>query len=134
MQEHGAGVTIDITGLAADRSDSNYIAGSSGDVSLNALSRTLGSNGFKHGIRVVAISPGVVETERLVTLMKTKAGKEFGDAWHWKEFVFGLPHERPATVGEVAKDAVFVVFGRASCLNGIVINVSGGHRARGGAF
>jgi hypothetical protein len=134
MRDRGAGVIINITGLAADRLDTNYIAGSSGNASLNAFSRTLGSNSFKDGIRVVAISPGAVETERLVTLMKTKAEKEFGDAARWKDFVSGLPYGRPATVEEVANVAAFVASDRASYLSGIVINVDGGHSARGGAF
>ncbi len=134
MRDRGSGTIINITGLAADRLDTNYIAGSSGNASLNAFSRTLGSNSFKDGIRVVAISPGAVETERLVTLMKTRAEKEFGDASRWKEFVSGLPYGRPATVEEVANVAVFVASDRASYLSGIVINVDGGHNARGGAF
>ena len=75
-----------------------------------------------------------METERLVTLMQTKAEKEFGDAGKWREFVSGLPYGRPATVEEVANVAVFVASDRASYLSGIVINVDGGHNARGGAF
>ncbi|MGD8476254.1 MAG: short-chain dehydrogenase/reductase [Burkholderiales bacterium] len=134
MQERGSGVIVNVTGLAADRLDTNYIAGSSGNASLNAFSRALGSNSFKDGIRVVAISPGAVETQRLVTLMKTKAEKEFGDAGRWREFVGGLPYGRPATVDEVANVAVFVASDKASYLSGIVINVDGGHSARGGAF
>ncbi|NIO39948.1 MAG: SDR family oxidoreductase [Burkholderiales bacterium] len=134
MRKKGAGVIINITGLAADRLDTNYIAGSAGNASLNAFSRALGSNSFKDGIRVLAISPGPVETERLVTLMKTKAEKEFGDAGRWREFVTGLPYGRPASVEEVANVAVFAASERAAYLSGIVINVDGGHNARGGAF
>jgi NAD(P)-dependent dehydrogenase (short-subunit alcohol dehydrogenase family) len=75
-----------------------------------------------------------VETERLVTLMKTRAEKEFGDGERWREFVSGLPLGRPATVEEVADVVVFAASVRASYLSGIVITVDGGQHARGGAF
>jgi NAD(P)-dependent dehydrogenase (short-subunit alcohol dehydrogenase family) len=101
---------------------------------LNAFSRTLGSNSFKDRIRIVPISPGAVETERLVTLMKARAEKEFGDAARSKDCVSGLPHGGPATVEEAANVAAFVVSARASCLSGNVIDIDDGYSARGGAF
>jgi 3-oxoacyl-[acyl-carrier protein] reductase len=134
MQKRGHGVIINVTGLAADRLDSGYIAGSTGNAGLNAFTRTLGSYSLEHGIRVLAISPGAVETERLVTLMRTRAADRFGDAERWREFVKGLPLGRPATVEEVANIVVFAASDRASYLSGVVITVDGGHNARGGSF
>ena len=61
MRDGGAGIIINISGSAAERLDSNYIAGLAGNASLNAFSRTLGSHSFKDGIRVVAFSPGAVK-------------------------------------------------------------------------
>jgi len=134
MQKRGQGVIINITGLAADRLDSGYIAGSTGNAGLNAFTRTLGSYSLEHGIRVLAVSPGAVETERLVTLMRNRAADKLGDAERWREFVKGLPMGRPATVDEVANVVVFVASDCASYMSGIVITVDGGHNARGGAF
>ena len=133
-RKKGGGVIVNITGLAADWLDTNYIAGSAGNASVNAFSRALGSNSFKGGIRVLAISPGAVETECLDNLKKTKEEKELGDSGRWREFVGGLPYGRPATVEEVANVAVFAGSDRASYLSGIVISVDGGQNARGGAF
>jgi NAD(P)-dependent dehydrogenase (short-subunit alcohol dehydrogenase family) len=134
MQKRGHGVIINVTGLAADRLDSGYIAGSTGNAGLNAFTRTLGSYSLEHGIRVVAVSPGAVETERLVTLMRTRAADRFGDAERWREFVQGLPLGRPATVEEVANVVVFAASDCASYMSGVVITVDGGHNARGGSF
>ena len=134
MRERGHGVIINVTGLAADRLDSGYIAGSTGNAGLNAFTRTLGSYSLEHGIRVLAVSPGAVETERLVTLMRTRAADRFGDAERWREFVKGLPLGRPATVEEVANVVVFAASNCASYMSGVVITVDGGHNARGGSF
>lgn len=134
MKPRGHGVIINVTGLAADRLDSGYIAGSTGNAGLNAFTRTLGSYSLEDGVRVLAVSPGAVETERLVTLMRSRAADRLGDAERWREFVEGLPRGRPATVDEVANVVVFAASDRASYLSGIVITVDGGHNARGGAF
>jgi|TARA_B110000483_G_scaffold131345_1_gene157188 hypothetical protein len=134
MAENNSGVIINVTGLAADRLDTNYIAGSSANASLNAFSRALGSNSFKDGIRCVAVSPGAVETDRLVTLMKTKAALELGSEARWRDLLKTLPYGRAATTAEVADVVLFLASKRASYISGIVVNVDGGHSSRGGAF
>jgi 3-oxoacyl-[acyl-carrier protein] reductase len=134
MQQRGGGVIVNVTGLAADRLDAGYIAGSTGNAALNAFTRTLGSYSLEHGIRVLAVSPGAVETERLVTLMRTRAASQFGDAERWREYVSGLPLGRPATPQEVANVVVFAASERAAYVSGIVVTVDGGHNARGGSF
>jgi NAD(P)-dependent dehydrogenase (short-subunit alcohol dehydrogenase family) len=134
MKERGRGVIINVTGLAADRLDAGYIAGSTGNAGLNAFTRTLGSYSLEDGIRVLAVSPGAVETERLVTLMRSRAADRLGDAERWREFLEGLPCGRPASVEEVANVVVFAASDRASYVSGTVITVDGGHNARGSSF
>ena len=134
MHERGSGVIVNVTGLAADRTDVNYIAGTTGNAGLNAFTRALGSYSVEHGIRVLAVSPGATETDRLVTLMKTRARSELGDESRWRELTKGLPMGRPASVEEVANVVVFAASDRASYLSGIVINVDAGHAQRGGSF
>jgi len=134
MRSRRKGVIVNVTGLAADRLDTGYIAGSTGNSALNAFTRTLGSYSLEDGIRVLAVSPGAVETERLVTLMKTRATDKLGDPERWREFVKGLPMGRPASVEEVANIVTFAASGRASYLSGTVITVDGGHNARNSAF
>ncbi len=134
MRRERKGVIVNITGLAADRLDTGYIAGSTGNSALHAFTRALGSYSLEDGIRVLAVSPGAVETGRLVTLMKTRAADKFGDPERWREFVKGLPMGRPASVEEIADVVVFAASGRASYLSGTVITVDGGHNARNSAF
>lgn len=134
MRQRGSGVIVNVTGLAADRTDVNYIAGTTGNAGLNAFTKALGSYALEDGIRVLAVSPGATETDRLVGLMKTRAKAQFGDESRWRELTSGLPMGRAASVEEVADVVVFAASERASYLSGIVINVDGGHGQRGGSF
>ena len=92
MKARGHGVIVNVTGLAADRPDFNYIAGTAGNASLNAFTRALGSYALEDGIRVVAVSPGAVATDRLIGLMRTRAEAETGDPRALAEHALGPAH------------------------------------------
>ncbi len=134
MKSKNGGVICNVTGLAADRTDFSYIAGTAGNASLNAFTKALGSYSLEDGIRVFAVSPGPVETERLVTLMKTRAKAETGSEDNWQSYLGGMPLGRAARVAEVADVVTFLVSDRASYISGTVLNVDGGHGSRGGSF
>ena len=134
MAERGHGVIINVTGLAADRTDADYIAGTTGNAGLNAFTRTLGSRSLRDGIRVLSVSPGAVATERLIGLMRTKAEAEFGDGEKWGDYLANLPLKRAAHVEEVADMVTFLASERASYISGIVVTVDGGHGANNGSF
>lgn len=134
MKSRGHGTIVNVTGLAADRTDANYIAGTAGNASLNAFTRALGGKSLNDGVRVVSVSPGPVETERLVGLMRTRAEAEHGDPDRWQSYLSNLPLGRAATVQEVADVVVFMASERANFVNGSVVTVDGGHGANQGSF
>ena len=134
MRTRGHGVIVNVTGLAADRTDANYIAGTTGNAGLNAFTRAVGGKSLNDGIRVLAVSPGAVETERLVDLMRTRATSEFGDPEQWRRYLNNLPQGRAASVAEVADVVVFACSARAGFVSGTVISVDGGHGSNHGSF
>ncbi len=71
MKARGGGVIINDIGAAGERFDADYIAGSAGNAALMAFTRALGGKSLDDKIRVVGINPGPVETDRIVSLMKT---------------------------------------------------------------
>ena len=79
MKARGAGVIINVIGAAGEQFPTNYIAGAAGNASLMAFTRALGKGAPKDGLRVVAINPGPVETDRLVMLRRAEAQEKFGD-------------------------------------------------------
>ena len=134
MRERGRGVIVNVIGLAGEKYDSGYIAGTTGNASLMAFTRGIGSTSIDHGVRILGVNPGAVATDRIRTLLTTRAESEFGDGSRWQEFFSKLPLGRAASVEEVANVVVFLASERASYLSGIVVTIDGGQAARGGSF
>jgi NAD(P)-dependent dehydrogenase (short-subunit alcohol dehydrogenase family) len=132
MKARRAGVIVNIIGLAAERPSANNIAGSTGNASLVGFTRALGGFSLDDGIRVVGVNPGLVETDRMVTLMKTRAEQAFGDGGRWRELMtqLNLPLGRPARPDEVADVVVFLASPRAGYVSGTVITIDGGAGVR----
>ena len=134
MRTRGNGVICNVTGLAADKPDFNYVAGTTGNAGLNAFTRAIGGVSLEFGVRVFAVSPGPVQTERLIGLLKARAKQDTGSEETWQSYMGGMPMQRAATVPEVADTVAFLVSDRASYISGTVLTIDGGHGSRGGSF
>jgi NAD(P)-dependent dehydrogenase (short-subunit alcohol dehydrogenase family) len=130
MEKRGHGAIVNVIGLAGEKPDSGYVAGSAGNASLMAFTRAVGSASIDKGVRVLAVNPGPVQTDRIVTLMKTRAERELGHAGRWQEFMAKLPLGRAASAQEVADVVVFLASDRASYVSGTVVTIDGGIGAR----
>jgi len=128
MQARKRGVILNIIGLGGETMNFSYAAGAAGNAALMALTQALGSRSADHGIRVVGINPGLVETDRMEFLLRTRAEKELGDANKWRDLIakLDLPFGRAASAEEVANVAVFLASDRASYVSGSVVRVDGG--------
>jgi NAD(P)-dependent dehydrogenase (short-subunit alcohol dehydrogenase family) len=133
MKARGRGVIVNVIGTTAERLDSGYIAGSSGNAALVAFTRALGSTSDAAGVRVVGVSPGPVHSDRLEGLVKRRAKLRFGDESRWREIFANMPFGRPGQPEEVAAAVVFLASDRSSYTTGCVLTIDGGLAARGPA-
>jgi NAD(P)-dependent dehydrogenase (short-subunit alcohol dehydrogenase family) len=124
------GVIVNVVGVAGERPNANYIAGSMGNAALMAMSRALGAESVDHGVRVIAINPGAIETDRQVVRWKARAKKELGDENRWRELTKGFPFGRLGTVDEIANMIAFLCSDRSGYTTGTVITIDGGASAR----
>jgi NAD(P)-dependent dehydrogenase (short-subunit alcohol dehydrogenase family) len=134
MRERGYGTIVNVVGLAGEKFDAGYVAGSAGNAALMAFTRAVGGTSLDHGVRVVAVSPGPTETDRIATLLKGRAEREHGDPSRWKEYLQRLPGGRAALPREVADVVVFLASERASYVSGVVVTIDGGQAAAGSSF
>lgn len=126
MKARRSGVIINIIGAAGEQFPSQYVAGAAGNASLMAFTRALGKQAPTHGLRVVAINPGPVETERLVTLQRDHAAKTLGDPERWRELTKEMPFGRPARPEEIGYAVAFLASERSAYTSGTVLTINGG--------
>lgn len=131
MKARGGGVIVNDIGVAAERYDFNYVAGTSGNAALMAFTRALGGRSLDDNIRVVGINPGPVETDRIVIPMKAFAKAQFGDESRYRELMANLPLKRAAMAREIADMMVFLASPRSSYTSGSIVTIDGGLSSRG---
>ncbi|HZT86817.1 MAG TPA: SDR family oxidoreductase [Stellaceae bacterium] len=134
MAARKAGVIVNILGAAGENPDFDYIAGSSGNASLMAFTRAMGGTAPRDGLRVVGINPGPVMTERLVTLMRTRAQTRFGDPEKWTELMQPLAFGRAAKAEEIAWMAAFLASDKSAYTTGTIVTIDGGGTSRRSAL
>ncbi|HKU98810.1 MAG TPA: short-chain dehydrogenase/reductase [Vineibacter sp.] len=130
MYARKRGVIVNIIGLAGEMPTYDYVTGSMGNASLMQFTRAVGSKSVDHGVRVVAINPPLTRTDRMVSLMRSQAEKEFGDAERWPELTRHLPFGRPCEPSEIADLAVFLASDRSAYTSGAVFTVDAGQASR----
>jgi NAD(P)-dependent dehydrogenase (short-subunit alcohol dehydrogenase family) len=134
MKARHAGVIVNVTGHAAVTHDPEYICGVTGNASLEAFTQALGSVSARDGVRVLAISPGPVMTDRLVSLMRKKAHDRTGEAESWKDLLKPLPFGRGASPEEIGAVVAFVASDQSAYTSGSIVTIDGGLSARTQAF
>jgi NAD(P)-dependent dehydrogenase (short-subunit alcohol dehydrogenase family) len=125
------GVILNIIGNSGENWDASYIAGSTGNAALMSFTKALGGASLNHGVRVVAINPGPVATDRMLKIMKRKAIDMLGDESRWEELYDKYPGKRPASAQEVADLTAFLASPKAGYITGTVVTIDGGIAARG---
>jgi 3-oxoacyl-[acyl-carrier protein] reductase len=119
-------VIVNVLGLGGERPQWRYVCGNAANVALAGVTKSLGGRSIDDGIRVVAVNPGGVETERMVALQRARAARELGDAERWRELTADKPLGRAARPEEVANVILFLASDKASWVSGAVVPVDGG--------
>jgi hypothetical protein len=134
MKARNRGVIVNILGMAGEKMDKGYIAGSTGNAALMAFTRALGGSAGDDGLRVIGINPGAIATERLVTLMKGRAKERFGDEARWEELMKPLPMGRAGKPEEIAAMVAFLASDLSAYTSGTIVTIDGGAANRGPMF
>ena len=134
MKSRGRGVIVNVLGVAGEKMDRTYIAGSTGNAALMAFTKALGGSAGDDGLRVVGINPGAIATDRLVTIMKTRAKDRLGDENKWEELMKPLPMGRAGTSEEIGVMVAFLASDLSAYTTGTIVTIDGGAANRGPMF
>jgi hypothetical protein len=127
MRSRGKGVIVNVIGAAGARPQADYIAGGAGNAALMAFTKALGGRSLRDGVRVVAVNPGLIKTERLEKLLRSLAQNKFNDPDRWSEFIPKDPP--PGEPEDIGHFVAFLASDRARFATGAVFNVDGGYSA-----
>ncbi len=131
MEARKDGVICNIIGMAGRTPRMGYIAGCTANAALVAFTSALGGASVANNVRVFGINPAATRTDRMMTLARTNAQQQFGDAERWAETLTGLPFGRAIEPREIADLAAFLCSPRGGYVNGTVVDVDGGAMFRG---
>jgi NAD(P)-dependent dehydrogenase (short-subunit alcohol dehydrogenase family) len=130
MSDRKRGVIVNVLGNAGERPMPHYVAGSMANSALMTMTRVMGAESVRHGVRVVAVSPGYIETDRQIVRWKARAKEQLGDENRWRELTSVFPLGRLGTVDEVANSVVFLASDRSSYTSGAVLTIDAGFSQR----
>jgi NAD(P)-dependent dehydrogenase (short-subunit alcohol dehydrogenase family) len=126
MLARKSGVIVNIIGSAAESPNPNYIAGCVGNSALNTFSDCLGAEAMRNGVRVVAVNPGPIMSDRHKLHVMERAAKVLGDENRYMELEAMYPAGRSGHVEEVAYAVAFLASERASHISGAALRIDAG--------
>ncbi|HTX03591.1 MAG TPA: glucose 1-dehydrogenase [Candidatus Acidoferrales bacterium] len=125
MLERGAGVIVNVSSMLSQISLPGRLAYAASKHGVDGITRTLGIEWGRRGVRVVSVNPGYVATALVEEAMRSG---RFSEADIEKRSPLG----RLATLEEVANAVAFLASPAASYINATTLLVDGGWTAFGG--
>lgn len=121
------GAIINIIGVGGKTGSAEFTIGGTVNAALMNLTKALADRGVKEGVRVNAINPGSIATERLQTRIQTFANTNHISL---EEAANRLPREmkieRFGDPAEIARAVAFLASSQAAYIQGAILDVDGG--------
>jgi NAD(P)-dependent dehydrogenase (short-subunit alcohol dehydrogenase family) len=134
MQRRRRGVIVNVIGAGGLMTNAGYICGGANNAALINFTQSLGGTSVRHGVRVVGVNPGPVDTERmqyLRDLERSTIAEADRPAWE-KGYFANMAYGRAARPDEVSGAVAFLASDRASYISGALLTIDGGLVARAG--
>jgi len=127
MAQRGRGAIVNIAGTGGKLANPLHIAGGAANAALLLVSATAAKAWGHRGIRINAINPGPIETDRAKAALRVKSETSGRPEDELRaEVAARLPLGRYGQPQEVAAVAVFLASARASFITGASVAVDGG--------
>src|SRR5580704_4469054 len=118
-----AGSVVAISSGSPRKTTSSMLSYASAKAALNAMTRTVAADLAGRGVRVNAVSPGLVRTTATRSIWKSDDGAAAGSA---------LPLGRLTEAGDIAAAVCFLLSDDARQITGITLDVDGGNHLSSG--
>lgn len=129
-RQGGGGAVVNISSVAAVAAAANLTAYKVSKAGVNALTHSLAVSNARHGIRVNAIMPGLIDTPMAVDALAAATGTSRDDVAEARSRRVPLGHQ--GTAWDVANAALFLASDEAAFITGVVLPVDGGQCMRVG--
>lgn len=121
------GAIVNIVGVGGRTGSAEFAIGGSVNAALLNLTKALADRGVRDGVRVNAINPGSIATERLQTRIRTFATANGLDAaTAGQEMAAAMKIARFGEAGEIASAVAFLASPQAAYCQGTILDVDGG--------
>jgi len=122
-----SGTIINIIGVGGRTGSAEFTIGGAVNAALMNLTKALADRGIKDGVRVNAINPGSIATERLLTRIQNYAKT---NSISLEEATMQMPREmkiaRFGDPAEIARAVAFLASPQAAYIQGAILDVDGG--------
>ena len=123
IDRNQSGVVVNNTSIHGQKSCEWFSAYGASKAALDQVTAVQAVEWGRHGIRVVALAPGVVPVERTEQILSQENVKQ--------EWLKRTPLNRYGTTDEMGEAVAFLISERAAWMTGSVLTVDGGLIARG---
>jgi len=130
MRKQQSGVIINISSMAS-LEDYPWVSYKTSKAAINAMTQQIAIQNAKHGIRCVAILPGLMDTPMAVDRRAEAWGKSRDEVVAERNAKVPL-RNRMGTAWDVANAALFLASDEAQFITGIILPVDGGRSVKVG--